>query len=256
MAFDVHRTRCEAMTSNTTTTPREGGEGSSSDGAPTRMGLTTAEAARALVEYGSNELPRARPTPLWRRFARQFKSPLIYVLVFALVFDFGVWAYEHWQGMPVEGLVIAAVLLLNAGLGTFQEHRSEQALAQLKALTPSVVWTMRDGRLVQVPSRELVPGDVVRVEVGERVPADATLLEGQGVMADEAVLTGESVPVEKRTGDELLSGTLLVRGKAHARVSRTGGQSAMGKIATMIRDIEADRTPLERRLDVLGHQIT
>jgi P-type Ca2+ transporter type 2C len=220
------------------------------------LGLTTAEAASGRVEHGTNELPQAHPTPLWLRFARQFKSPLIYVLVFALVFDFGVWAYEHWRGLPVEGLVIAAVLLLNAGLGTFQEHRSEQALAQLRALTPSVVWTIRDGRLVQIASRELVPGDVIRVEVGERVPADATLLEGQGVMADEAVLTGESIPVEKPAESELSSGTLLVRGKALARVTQTGSQSAMGKIATMIRDIEAEKTPLERRLDVLGNQIT
>jgi Ca2+-transporting ATPase len=220
------------------------------------MGLTTAEAARRLVEHGSNDLPQAQPLPLWRRFARQFKSPLIYVLLFAFVFDFAVWFYERWEGWPIEGFVIAGVLLLNAGLGTFQEHRSEQALAQLKALTSSVVWTTRDGRLVQVPSRDLVPGDVIRIEMGERVPADATLLDGQGAMTDEAVLTGESVPVEKLVGDELHSGTLLVRGKVFALVLRTGGASAMGKIATMIRDIEAEKTPLERRLETLGRQIT
>src|SRR5262245_49060725 len=107
-------------------------------------GLTTAEAAHLLREHGPNELPRARPLPLWRRFARQFRSPLIYVLLFAVAFDVGVWTLEHWEGWPIEGFVIAAVLLLNAFLGTFQEHRSEQALAQLKALTSSVVWTMRD----------------------------------------------------------------------------------------------------------------
>jgi Ca2+-transporting ATPase len=219
-------------------------------------GLTTDEAKRLFAEFGSNELPKARPLPLWRRFLRQFKSPLIYVLVFALVFDVGVWIYEHLRGLPVEALVIGGVLLLNAGLGTFQEFRSEQALAQLKRLTSAVVWAMRGGRLVQIPSRELVPGDVVRLEVGERVPADATLLEGQGVMADEAVLTGESIPVEKAVQSELHSGTLLVRGKAFAEVSRTGARSAMGKIATMIRDIEAEKTPLERRLETLGNQIT
>jgi Ca2+-transporting ATPase len=115
---------------------------------------------------------------------------------------------------------------------------------------------MRDGRLVKVPTRSLVPGDVVRLEVGERIPADATLVEGRGIMADEAVLTGESAPVEKDVGGELQSGTLLVRGKAFVEVIRTGSASAMGKIATMIREVVAEKTPLERRLDTLGKQIT
>jgi Ca2+-transporting ATPase len=218
-------------------------------------GLSTEEAARKLAENGPNELPEPRPSPLWLRFLRQFRSPLIYVLVFAVVFDLGVWMYEHLEGWPLEGLVIGAVLLLNAGLGTFQEYRSEQALAQLKELTPSVVWTLRDGRLVQIPSREIVPGDVVRVEAGERVPADGQLLEGQGVMADEAVLTGESVPVEKSILDELHSGTLVVRAKGMLRILRTGAESAMGKIATMLAGIKTEKTPLERRIDKLGNQI-
>ncbi len=219
-------------------------------------GLTTAEAVRVLAEHGPNELPQARPVPLWRRFARQFRSPLIYILVFAVLFDLGVWIYEHGKSWPVEGIVIAAVLVLNAALGTFQEHRSEQALAQLKALTSSTTWTMRDGRLVQIPTAELVPDDVARVEAGERVPADAILLDGIGIMTDEAVLTGESMPVEKRVGDELHSGTLMVRGKGSVRITRTGARSAMGKIATMLGSIEVEKTPLERRLETLGHQIT
>ena len=158
-----------------------------------------------------------------------FKSPLIYILLFAVLFDVGVWFYDRFEGWPVEGFVIGGVLLLNALLGTFQEYQSEQALAQLAQLTTATVWAMRNGRLVQVPSRDLVPGDVVRLEVGERIPADVTLLDGRGVMADEAVLTGESVPVEKPLGAELASGTLLVRGKALAEVIRTGAASAMGE---------------------------
>lgn len=217
--------------------------------------LTTEDAARLLGEHGPNALPEPSPVPLWRRFAQQFKSPLIYILLFAVAFDVVVWVYEHLEGWPVEGLVIAAVLLLNAGLGTFQEYRSEQALTQLKKLTSSAAWVFRDGKLVQLPSREIVPGDAVRVEAGERVPADGTLVEGLGVMADEAVLTGESVPVEKSVDGELHSGTLLVRGKGVLRVSRTGPNSSMGKIATMLAEVETEKTPLERRLAVLGNQI-
>ena len=221
----------------------------------TAQGLTTEEARRLLAEHGANALPEAAGAPLWLRFLRQFKNPLIYILLFAVAFDVAVWIYEAWQGWPVEGFVIAVVLLLNAGLGTFQEYRSEQAIAQLKALTAFFVWVMRDGKLVKLPSRELVPGDVVRIEAGERVPADGTLLEGVGVMADEAVLTGESLPVEKPVGSELHSGTLALRGKGFFLASRTGPQSTMGKIATMLMEIKIDQTPLERRLGVLGKHI-
>ncbi len=223
--------------------------------APPIEGLTSAEAIRLLREHGRNALPEPATLPLWRRFARQFKSPLIYILLFAVAFDVGVWVYESWEGWPVEGAVIAAVLLLNAGLGTFQEYRSEQALTQLRVLTVSTVWVTRDGQLVQIPSEEIVPGDAVRIGAGERIPADGSLVEGLGVMADEAVLTGESVPVEKIMGGELHSGTLLVRGKGVFRASRTGPNSSMGKIATMLAEVRTEKTPLERRLASLGNQI-
>jgi len=218
-------------------------------------GLTTEEAKRRLAEHGLNALPEADGTPLWLRFLRQFKSPLIYILLFAVAFDVVVFIYEAGRGWPVEGLVIACVLLLNAGLGTFQEYRSEQAIAQLKALAASSSWVMRDGALVKIPGREIVPGDAVRIEAGERVPADGTLVEGIGIMADEAVLTGESLPVEKPVGSEIQSGTLAVRGKGIFLASRTGPKSAMGKIATLLTEIEIDKTPLERRLGVLGKQL-
>lgn len=218
-------------------------------------GLTHEEALRLLAEHGPNALPEPAAVPLWRRFLRQFTSPLIYVLLFAVAFDVAFWAWARWDGWPIEGIVIAAVLLLNAGLGMFQEHRSERALAQLRALISPVVWAVRDGKLVQIPSRDLVPGDMVRIEAGERVPADGPLVDGIGVLVDEAVLTGESLPVEKPIGDEIQSGTLVVRGRGVFRVKRTGRKSAMGTIAAMLAEIKPDKTPLERRLGVLGNQI-
>ncbi|WP_105317931.1 cation-translocating P-type ATPase [Thermus tenuipuniceus] len=218
-------------------------------------GLTSEEAKKRLAEHGHNALPEKPPEPIWRRFLRQFQSPLIYILLFALVVDLGLWVFEGAHGFPLESLAILAILLLNATLGTLQEKRSEEALRRLKALAEPLVWVLRDGRFQHLPSRDLVPGDVVRLEAGDRIPADGILLEASGVLVDESLLTGESVPVEKRVGDEVFSGTLLVRGRALMEVSRTGLRSAMGRIAGLLEGMEEEKTPLERRLEAFGHRV-
>jgi P-type Ca2+ transporter type 2C len=221
----------------------------------TRYGLSNEAAQARLRQYGPNALPERAPTPLWRRFARQFQSPLIYILLFALVADAAIWVSEGATGLPVESIAIAVILLLNAGLGVYQESKSEAALARLKEMAAPMVWTMREGRLVHLPSANLVPGDVARIEAGDRVPADGSLIEAEGVMIDESVLTGESAPIDKAINDEVFSGTLLVRGKGYVEIRRTGEKSAMGRLAVMIGDIEAEKTPLERRLEKFGGQI-
>ena len=218
-------------------------------------GLSTAEATDRLSRVGPNALPERALDPLWRRFLRQFASPLIYILLFALVFDLGLWVFEGLQAWPIEASAIGVILLLNAGLGLYQEQRSEAALAQLKALAGSQAWVLRDSRFVRLPTQALVPGDYVRLEAGDRVPADGALVGARAAMLDESILTGESVPVDKGDGDEAFSGTLLVRGKTHLEVTRTGASSAMGRLATMLGDIRAAKTPLERRVDQLGRQI-
>jgi Ca2+-transporting ATPase len=218
-------------------------------------GLTERDAERLLLEHGPNALPEARRVPLALRFLRQLKSPLIAILLAALAFDAIVWITEGFEGWPVEGIVIGLVLLLNAGLGTLHEHRSEQALARLRVLTGPLAWVIRDRRLCRIPGREIVPQDVVRLESGDRVPADGVLIEGGGLMADESVLTGESVPIDKALGSPLLSGTLVVRGKGLIRVTTTGAKSAMGRIAAMLAGIATERTPLERRMDAAGARI-
>ena len=218
-------------------------------------GLSTAEAVDRLSRVGPNALPERAPDPPWRRFVRQFQSPLIYILLFALAFDFSLWLYEGTQGSPVEAIAIGLILAFNATLGLYQEQRSEAALTRLKALAGAQAWTMRDGQFVRLSTHALVPDDLVRLEAGDRVPADGTLAEARGVMLDESILTGESVPVDKGDREEAFSGTLLVRGKTYLRVTRTGASSAMGRLATMLGDIQATKTPLERRVDRLGHQI-
>ncbi|HXW05790.1 MAG TPA: HAD-IC family P-type ATPase [Vicinamibacterales bacterium] len=221
----------------------------------TAGGLSGAEAARRLASMGPNALPEKPPEPLWRRFARQFASPLIYILLFALAFDFGLWVYEGGHGWPIEAMAIALILLFNAALGLYQEQRSEAALTRLKALAGAQAWVLRDGHLVHLPIHALVPGDVVRLEAGDRVPADGRLFDAHGVMLDESILTGESVPCDKGDDEDAFSGTLLVRGKAYLEITKTGPASAMGRLASMLGDIELARTPLERRVDRLGHQI-
>jgi P-type Ca2+ transporter type 2C len=220
-----------------------------------KEGLSTAEAKARLKEYGLNELPMTPPVTLWSRFISQFRSPLIYILIFALVVDVVIWLVEGAKGLPVESFAIGFILLLNAGLGVYQESKAESALTRLKALTESYVWALRDGRMVHLPSAQIAMGDIVRIEAGDRVPADGSLLEAQGVAVDESVLTGESVPIEKGVSDEVLSGTLLTRGKAYMEVRRTGPNSAAGSLAVMIGAIDTQETPLQRRLEEFGTKI-
>jgi len=220
-----------------------------------RRGLSTVEATDRLKTFGPNALPEEPSEPVWRRVARQFNSPLIFILLFALAFDLGLWLLEGTLGWPVEASAIALILLFNAALGLYQEHRSEAALARLKALAGARAWVLRDGNFVHLPTESLVPADWVRLEAGDRVPADGELRDPRGVMFDESVLTGESVPVDKGEGDDVFSGTLLVRGKTLMEVTCTGAASAMGRLATMLGDIAVTKTPLERRVDVLGHRI-
>jgi Ca2+-transporting ATPase len=219
-----------------------------------RAGLTSAQAAERLRRQGPNALPEAPPESAWRRLLRQFRSPLIYILLFALVLDLGLWlAAPH--GLPLEGVAIAVILVLNAGLGLWQETKAEHALARLKAMGTPLIWTLRDGNIARVKSTELVPGDVIRLESGDRVPADGAVLSGENLLLDESVLTGESFPIDKNGGDELFAGTLVVRGRTWAEISRTGRESAMGRLAGMLGEVPEQATPLERKLNAFGHRI-
>jgi Ca2+-transporting ATPase len=218
-------------------------------------GLSHAEARRRLAESGPNTLPQAPPLPLWRRVLRQLSSALIYVLLFALAVDLGIWIHAGASGLPIEPIAIAAILILNTVLGVWQEYRAEDALEKLRELEAPQVQTLRDGRLTPVASHELVTGDVVRIAAGGRVPADGCVDGEGGLLVDESLLTGESVPVEKEHGAEVFAGTLVVRGAAYAEITRTGAASAMGRIATMLGRVRSDPTPLERRLAVFGNRI-
>jgi Ca2+-transporting ATPase len=201
-------------------------------------GLSSEQARERSRKAG--ERCRPQPLPLWRR-VRQLRSALIYVLLFALAVDLGIWLADGAQAVPVESLAIAAILLLNAALGVWQEYRAEDALSKLRELEAPQVQALRDGRLCLVASRDLVPGDIVRLSSGGRIPADGCVDGEGGLLVDESILTGESVPVEKNTGDELFAGTLAVRGSAYygsparARPARWAGLPGCSTVCTRIR---------------------
>ncbi len=158
-------------------------------------GLSSAEASERLRMHGPNSLRDAPQAPWWHRVARQLRSSLIYILLFALAFDLGVWLKEGRNGWPFEAIAIGTILLFNTAMGVWQEYRSEDALTKLRALATPQVWVMRDGRLQHLDVTVLVPGDVTRTEAGDRIPADARVLDGRGLLLDESILTGESLPL-------------------------------------------------------------
>jgi P-type Ca2+ transporter type 2C len=219
------------------------------------LGLSRAEAEKRLAELGPNALPAPERPGLLCRLLRQFQNALIYLLLLALALDLFVWLLEGTRGWPVEAVAIFAVLGLNAGLGVLQEYRSEHALAELERLGSPRVWVRRDGELEQVFATTLVPGDLVRLEAGDRVPADGTAHFSEALSVDESLLTGESVPLNRQDGEELKSGTLLMAGHTELHVTRTGGRSTMGKLASSLSRIQTSKTPLEARIDELGGRL-
>ncbi len=220
-------------------------------------GLASAEAAARLVKFGPNELPEAEHKPLWRVFAGQFASPLIYILFVAAVISFA-------MGHASDAAVILAVVLINAVIGAVQEGRAEHSMSALRRLSALKVRVVRDGREWLIEARELVPGDILLLAAGDQVGADARLLEAAALEATEAALTGESLPVMKQTGlvpeesalgdrrNMIYSGTHLTAGRGRAVVVATGLQTEVGKIARMTATAQEPRTPLEQRLAQFG----
>lgn len=221
----------------------------------TPQGLSSAEAQQRQQRFGPNALPGSQAESLFLKFFRQFQNPLIYILLFALVFGLISWWLEGRQGVPLEPLTILLILLANAGLGLWQENKADAALSRLVALSAPKSWVWRDQQLVQIPSAELVPGDRVRIKAGERIPADGQIQAHDNLLIDESMLTGESLPVDKTPGDDLYSGTLAVRGHAAFEVTRIGSQSSMGKLAHLLGTLSDQGTPLEKRLKSFGNKI-
>ena len=225
-------------------------------------GLSTAEARARRAVHGPNELRETISRPAWRMLLAQFVEPMILILVGAAVLSI-------FLGDVTEAVAILAIVVLFGVLGFIQEYRAEQAMAALKQLASPSVRVRRDGNLQELPARELVPGDVVRLEAGNVVPADLRLLDAVQLGAMEAALTGEAEAVRKQTdalADEALPlgdrtnfafmGTLVAHGRGSGVVVATGMRTELGKIAGMIQGVPENRTPLQRKLAQVGKHLS
>jgi len=221
-------------------------------------GLASVEAARRLTETGPNEIQAARRITAWEILLEQFKNILILILL-------GATAISLFLGHGVESIVIAVIVLFAVLLGFVQEYRAERAIEALRQMAAPTASVFRNGIEVKIPARNLVPGDVVLLHTGDRIPGDARLLEAINLQVEESALTGESVPVEKHTqalaGDDLpvgdrknmvYAGTAVTYGRGKALVTDTGMQTEFGKIAQLLQTVESGKTPLQQNLDKVG----
>ncbi|HVL71533.1 MAG TPA: cation-transporting P-type ATPase [Beijerinckiaceae bacterium] len=224
-------------------------------------GLSPAEAAARLARFGPNRLPEAEGRSALERFLAQFHNVLIYVLLFASVLTAFL---GHW----IDTAVIVGVVLVNAAIGYVQEGKAEQAIEAVRNMLSLQATAVRAGRRQVIPAEELVPGDVVVLQSGDKVPADLRLLRVKGLQVEEAALTGESLPVTKspepvpadaplgdRTG-MAFSGTLVTYGQATGIVVATGAATEIGRISTMLAQVRTLTTPLLRQMGVFGRWLT
>jgi Ca2+-transporting ATPase len=218
------------------------------------LGLTEEEARQRLLKYGLNELKEGKRVTALQIFVNQFKDIFVIMLLIATLISFFV-------GETTDALTIAAIVVLNSIVGFVQEYRSEKAMEAMRKLTAPKARLMRDGKEVMVPAKEVVPGDIVLLESGDRVPADSRLIEVVELRTDEAVLTGESTQVDKYIipvreeapvadrKDMIFTATHVTYGRGKAIVTSTGMQTEFGKIAEMVQAVEAEETPLKIKLE-------
>ncbi|RJS83261.1 cation-translocating P-type ATPase [Candidatus Bathyarchaeota archaeon] len=222
-------------------------------------GLSDEEARRRLEKYGPNELKETRKVTALSIFLNQFKDVFVIMLIIATFIAFYVDFVKNET--PIDAMTIATIVILNAVVGFFQEYRSEKAMEAMRKLTAPKARVLRNGRETLIHARDVVPGDILLLEAGDRVAADARLLEVVELKTNEAVLTGESTPVNKELGiveentpvsdrkNMVFMATHVVYGRGKAVVTSTGMQTEFGKIAEMVQTVEEKETPLKRKLE-------
>lgn len=222
------------------------------------LGLSQEEARQHLIQYGPNQLREEEKESVWGVFLEEIREPMVLLLLITGVL------YAIW-GELTDALTIFFVILTLAGIEVFNERRAEKAIAALRKLAEPTASVCRGGRTIEVPAKEVVPGDVLLLQAGRRVPADARILEGYGLAVDESSLTGESVPVEKEA-DLVLSesaplaerrnlvfaGTTITRGRGTAIVVAIGAASELGRVANLAGEVESPRTPLQKAMRELS----
>ncbi len=233
-------------------------------GVEAQRGLSDGEARARLEDYGKNELAADKPPPHWRKFLGQFQNVLVILLLIATAISTGLWLFERESALPYEAMAIFAVVMLNAVMGYIQESRAEEAVAALRQMSAAHANVIRDATRQSIQATEVVPGDIILIEEGDRVPADARLIQSTALQTAEAALTGESLPVSKDTlpiteevalGERhnmIFSGTAATYGRGRAVVVATGMQTQMGRIAGMLKEAPTETTPLQKELARVG----
>ena len=236
-------------------------------GSDVARGLDGAEASRRLDRDGPNTLAAEPRTPAWRKFLAQFQNVLVLLLLAATATSAGLWAYEREADLPYEAIAILAVVLLNAAMGYIQESRAEAAVAALHAMGAADATVIRDGERLSVPAANIVAGDIILIEEGDTIPADARVIESVALQTAEAPLTGESMPVTKdpavitedvSLGDRdnmVFSGTAATYGHGKAVVVAAGMHTQMGRIAGLLKETITEPTPLQRELNRTGKML-
>lgn len=211
-------------------------------------GFTTSQAEKLLEQYGLNVIEEKKKRSIFLVFIDQFNNFLTILLIIAALLSFFV-------GEKVDGVLILSIVVLNALFGLYQEFKASAAVAALRNMTISRVRVYRDGQEEEIDSKYLVPGDVIFIEDGTKVPADAKLIEVHNLQLNEAALTGESLAVSKYTDDEIFMGTIVSRGRGIAEVTHTGMDTRFGQIAEKLEETEDTATPLQRKLEDLSKNI-
>lgn len=230
----------------------------------TAYGLSDSEAEKRLAEYGENTIESSKKKKgIIGRFFAQLNDIMIIILLAASAASFGV-SLLKGEADFTDSVIIIAIVILNAVMGVFQESRAEKAVEELKKMSAPKARVIRSGKIKEIPSEEIVPGDILILEAGDMVSADARIIENNGLMTDESALTGESHPVSKNTdnyaentpvADRLnmvYSSSYITGGRGKAAVTATGMSTEVGKIASMIDDSQDNETPLQKRLDNTG----
>ncbi len=229
------------------------------------QGLTEREAAQRLEKYGPNQLAQPQPPGLLLRILGQLKDPMILVLLAAAALSLLASGGEDW----LDGVIILVIVVVNGVISITQEDHAQQALEELRRMSSPQASVLREGRPRKVAASALVPGDVILLEAGDQVPADARILECSRLQADESAMTGESVPVEKQAVDSLpadtplgdrvnmlISGTLITAGRGTALVAATGMDTQMGQIAGLLLDSGSGDTPLQKRMGEISRSLS
>ena len=215
-------------------------------------GLSAKEAAQRLEQYGLNEISQGERKPLWQLFLSNFKDPMVIVLLIVAVVQIAL-------GDIIESSVILGIVIISAIVTVIQERKAEDSLESLKNLSAPTATVLRNGTYQKIEAKDVVPGDIISLEVGDYIPADGRLLEAQTLQVEEGALTGESISASKEVtqfdeemplGDRsnmVFSSTLVTNGRGEFLVTSTGLETEMGKVAQLIQSAKARETPLQRK---------